>query len=258
MDMNSSRSLSDESSMESFSSPSPASISPQIIIRRPIDIPVTPIRDSLIQVSSPYPRDAIASPFQVAMPVIITPVETRSSRDIVRLNRLRRIRNRQQNRYVLNSIRRRLSMVTLGENRTELRINTPGSLPRSRRIDKTATAIEMDTSDAFEAIISEEINYVQLDSDPQFPNIPSNSFKCAKMREINRLETLDMAIMTLTSSCEEEILEAIGLLGWNMDQMNSELDAINQILLDIENEKQRKSRKWAQIELILSIIQNEN
>ncbi|EFP12508.1 hypothetical protein CRE_29800 [Caenorhabditis remanei] len=249
--------MADNSSSQnsSFSDDSFSSISsPPVTIRRPVDMTSPALLSSH---SSPYPRDPNSSPFQIATPVIITPVETRSTRDLVRVNRLRRIRRNRESRAVLSSIRRRLSMVSLGENRTEIQLNTPRTLPRSRRIDKTSTAIELETSDTFEKILSLD-EFPRNPSDVETANVPSDSSNCAKMREINRLESINFAVMSLETDNEEEISEALNMLEWSIQLMNSETEMINKILENFEEEKSKRIRKWEQIELILSIIHEED
>uniref|UniRef100_A0A1I7T4G4 BAG domain-containing protein n=1 Tax=Caenorhabditis tropicalis TaxID=1561998 RepID=A0A1I7T4G4_9PELO len=67
-------SLNSGSTLESFS------VSPQIVIRRPIDVPVTPAPVPLVSDAIPYPRDSAVSPFRITTPVVITPVDARSTR----------------------------------------------------------------------------------------------------------------------------------------------------------------------------------
>ncbi|KAF1770629.1 hypothetical protein GCK72_002448 [Caenorhabditis remanei] len=222
--------MTDNSSFQnsSFSDDLFSSISsPPVTIRRPVDMTSPALLSSH---SSPYPRDPNSSPFQIATPVIITPVEARSTRDLIRVNRLRRIRRNRESRSVLSSIRRRLSMVSLGENRTEIQLNTPRTLPRSRRNP----------------------------SDVETANVPSDSSNCAKMREINRLESINFAVMSLETDNEEEISEALNMLEWSIQLMNSETEMINKILKNFEEEKSKRIRKWEQIELILSILHEED
>lgn len=213
--------------------------SPQVIIRRP--------SDSLN--ASPYPRG-----IQVTTPVIVTPVEQRIPRNIRHGNGMRRIRRRQE--FVLDSIRRRLSMATAGEQQIET--NSPRTLPRSKTTEKTWTAIELKSPDPFHVILSEilknhDISPHSIEAPP--PPTPLNP---SKLREINRLESIELGIMTLERSREEEEIEkAIDLLEWNLGHVESEAASIDRILFDIEDEAQRKSKKWKNIELIMNLIRED-
>ncbi|EGT51049.1 hypothetical protein CAEBREN_05607 [Caenorhabditis brenneri] len=255
------RSFSDDSfsSDDSHSSSEPMPNSPPIFIRRPIHVPIAaapPI--PLAPNSSPYPRDADRIQFQMATPVIVTPVDARSTRDLVRANRIRRVRRHQEPRYVLNSIRRRLSLRTPGETQNEIEMNTPRTLPRSKRIDKTSTAIELESVDAFQTVLTEMFKTLQINTKSPVKAIPSASVNCAKIREFNRLEAVDIANLALTSDSEEYILKAITLLEWNMSQLDSETAMIDLLLNDFEEERKKNLRRWTQLEQIISLMNNED
>uniref|UniRef100_A0A1I7T4G5 BAG domain-containing protein n=1 Tax=Caenorhabditis tropicalis TaxID=1561998 RepID=A0A1I7T4G5_9PELO len=161
-------SLNSGSTLESFS------VSPQIVIRRPIDVPVTPAPVPLVSDAIPYPR-----------------------------------------------------------------------------IDNTSTAIELESTDAFQNIITEFFKEMESNQKLEVEIIPSPSSNCAKVREMNRLEAVQLGILGLSSDNEDEILEATGLVEWNLRRIDSEIETIDRFILDFEDEKQRKIKKWENIEQIL-------
>lgn len=231
-----------------------SSESPRITIRRPADFHVP--QNPTTPYSGAYPREAISSHFQISTPVIVTPIETRSTRTTtVQIRPMRRVRRRQGIRSFSHSIRRRLSMATAEETGAEIQMNSPRTLPRSKRIDNTSTAIELEC-DQFEMMLSGFMNSQNNTTNTDSTDVPCDSWNCAKLREINRLEAIGFAISTLTTDCEDEILKAIDLLEWNIGQMTSETDNIEQILSEIDNEKNRNEKKWEQIELLLNILRS--
>lgn len=177
---------------------------------------------------------------------------------MARVNRNRRVRRRRESRFALNSIRRHLFMMSAEEITNELHVNTPGTLPRSKKIDKTSTAIELETSDPFQTILSAEFDEFQTNQ-PKMgtENVFVESPNCALIREINRLEAIEMAVLTLETGCELEISEALDSLEWKMAQMISETEMIDKAIEDFEEEKLKRQRKWDQIERILTIIKDD-
>ncbi|CAO4361791.1 unnamed protein product [Caenorhabditis nigoni] len=232
--------------------------SPPITIHRPIDFPGTPASEVSTPHSNPYPREAYSSPFQISTPVIITPVESRTVRNSVRLNQIRRIRRRQESRAIFGSIRRRLSMISFRETLTEGRIDSSQTLPRSKIVDKTKTAIELESPNQLQVMLSEEMNKICLSDDIDSTNVPSDSYNSAKLKEINRLEVMDIVFLALESECEDEISNALKSLEWNLGQLINETEIIDQIVEDFETERDENKKKWDQIELILNIIKNDN
>ncbi|CAP31425.1 Protein CBG12448 [Caenorhabditis briggsae] len=231
---------------------------PPITIHRPIDFPGTPTSEVLTPHPNPYPTEAYSSPFQISTPVIITPVEPRAVRNGVRLNQIRRIRRRQESRAIFGSIRRRLSMVSFRETLPEDRIASPQTLPRSKIVDKTKTAIELESPNRLQVMLSEEMNKICLSDEIDSTNVPSDSYNSAKLREINRLEIMDSVFLALESGCEEEISNALESLEWNLGQLMHETEIIDKIVEDFETERDEKKKKWDEVELILNIIKNDN
>lgn len=82
------------------------------------------------------------------------------------------------------------------------------------------------SSNAFQKIISEILNNSPACTETiNSTIIPSNSSNCAKLREFNRLESIGIAQMAVEN--ENEILEALDFIEWNIRLMSCESDYVS-------------------------------
>ncbi|CAI2346836.1 unnamed protein product [Caenorhabditis sp. 36 PRJEB53466] len=248
-------SLASASSSDSgYSSASDEPVSPPVTIRRPLDPPMLHNNALAVVPVSPAPDLAgpLGSPYHIATPVIITPVDRRSTRELVHIGRIRRVRHRRASHAILNSIRRRLSLATAGEHRAHLeQIATPVPTPRTRH-----TAIELEAVDEFQTILSAALDTLEPVFAPPSTTIPSESTTGARLREHNRLEALEVSrdVLERDEASMAEIQNALALLEGSMGQMSAETDIIEQYLDEFEAEKREKLTRWARIEEIMKLI----